>query len=106
VTPDAEEPADRLRIDLWLWWARFARSRPLAQELVGKGRVRVNRDKVKTPGRRVGVGDVVTVAAHRQVRVVRILALPDRRGSATVARGLYEDLSPPPDEAGAPGDDA
>lgn len=96
---DENEAADRLRIDLWIWRARFARSRPLAQELVEKGRVRVNRDKVKTPGRRVGIGDVITIAAHRQVRVVRILALPDRRGSPPVARTLYEDLSPPGSDA-------
>ena len=103
---DGEAAADRLRIDLWIWRARFAPNRPFAQDLIERGRVRVNRDKVKAPGRRVGVGDVITVSARGGgVRVVRILALPERRGSATVARALYEDLSPAPDTDGpdAPG---
>jgi len=102
VTPaEGEGGADRLRIDLWIWRARFAHTRPLAQALVEAGRVRVNRDKVKAPGRRVEVGDVVTVATRGGVRVVRILALPERRGSPAVARALYEDLSPggQPDDA-------
>lgn len=107
MTPtDGDAAADRLRIDLWIWRARFAPNRPFAQALIEAGRVRVNRDKVKAPGRRVGVGDVLTVSARGGgVRVVRILALPERRGSATVARTLYEDLSPPPDGGVADGED-
>lgn len=96
MTPaDGEPAADRLRLDLWIWRARFAPNRPFAQDLIERGRVRVNRDKVKSSGRRVVVGDVITVSARGgAIRVVRILALPERRGSASVARTLYEDLTP------------
>ncbi|MGX1307911.1 ribosome-associated heat shock protein Hsp15 [Amorphus suaedae] len=105
MTPsEGPAAADRLRLDLWIWRARFAPNRPFAQALIEAGRVRVNRDKVKAPGRRVTVGDVLTLSARGgSVRVVKILALPERRGSATVARTLYEDLSPEPDGSGEQG---
>ena len=102
ATPaDGDAAADRLRIDLWIWRARFAPNRPFAQALIEGGRVRVNRDKVKAPGRRVTVGDVITVSARGgAIRVVRILALPERRGPASVARTLYQDLTPGADADG------
>ena len=79
------------RIDKWLWHARFARTRTAAQRLVLGGNVRVNRDKVDAASRQVRPGDVLTLALHRDVRVVRILALAERRGSAPEAALLYED---------------
>ncbi|MBZ4022812.1 RNA-binding protein [Rhodobacter sp. TJ_12] len=81
---------DRLRIDKWLWQARFCKSRPVAVALVSGGHLRVNGQKVTKPGRAVGPGDVLTFAAHGQVRVLRILACGTRRGPATEAATLYE----------------
>ncbi|PTV95595.1 ribosome-associated heat shock protein Hsp15 [Rhodobacter aestuarii] len=81
---------DRLRIDKWLWQARFVKSRPLAVTLISGGHLRVNGQKVIKPGRAVGPGDVLTFALHGQVRVVRILACGTRRGPASEAATLYE----------------
>jgi len=83
-----------LRIDKWLWFARVVRTRTLASGLVTDGKVRVNRARIEKPGMAVKVGDVVTVTAHARVRVLRILALADRRGSPMVAQALYEELTP------------
>ncbi|SOC05044.1 RNA-binding S4 domain-containing protein [Rhodobacter maris] len=86
---------DRLRIDKWLWQARFVKSRPLAVELVSSGHLRLNGRKIDKPGRPVGPGDVLTFALQGQVRVVRILACGTRRGPATEAATLYEVLEGP-----------
>ncbi|MDQ0313811.1 RNA-binding S4 domain-containing protein [Amorphus orientalis] len=97
------EPPDRLRLDLWIWRARLAKTRGLAQELIAGGKVRVNRDKVRTSGRRVGPGDVVTITGPRGVRVLKIQTCPERRGSAAATAGVYEDLTPPPRDPEDPG---
>jgi len=86
-------PADRL--DKWLWWARFFKTRGLAAKTVSAARVRVNGAKVSKPATAVRMGDVLTFVQGRSVRVVRIVALPARRGPAPEARLLYDDLSPP-----------
>lgn len=80
----------RQRIDKWLWFARIAKSRPLASGLVEAGHVRINRNKVTKPAHSVGPGDVLTIAIHGHVRVLKVLACGARRESAPVARALYE----------------
>jgi ribosome-associated heat shock protein Hsp15 len=87
--PDA---AGKLRLDKWLWQARFVKSRSLAAELIVAGMVRVNGIRVTRPGRDVAAGDVLTLPLGGQIRVVRILALGSRRGPATEAQTLYSDL--------------
>ena len=82
------------RIDKWLWHARFARTRTAAQQLAVSGHVRVNRRRVSAASRTVRPGDVLTLVIGRTVRVITILAIADRRGSAQVARSLYEDRTP------------
>jgi ribosome-associated heat shock protein Hsp15 len=79
------------RIDKWLWHARFARTRGAAQQLARSGHVRVNRDKVREPSRLVRPGDVLTLGLRRGVRVIRILAVAERRDSFEVAQLLYEE---------------
>ena len=86
---------DRIRLDKWLWQARFFKTRSLAARVVEGGHVRVNGEKVAKPGRTVRAGDVLTFSQARQVRVVRIVAAGLRRGPAPEARTLYEDLDPP-----------
>jgi len=86
---------ERLRIDKWLWFARLAKTRTLAQKLATSGRVRVNRDKTENAARPVKVGDVLTIALDSGVRVLRIAGLATRRGPAAEAQLLYEDLAPP-----------
>ena len=87
--------APGLRLDKWLWQARFFKSRGLAAEMIESGLVRVNGTRVTRPGRDVGAGDVLTFAQGSRIRVVRILALGQRRGPAGEAQALYLDLEPP-----------
>ncbi len=91
---DGESP-DRQRLDKWLWFARFARTRTLAQELITAGKVRINRERIKSSSHLVRAGDVITVAIGREVRVVRITGFAERRGGAPEARRLYDDLARP-----------
>ena len=84
-----------MRADKWLWHARFFKTRGLATKLIAAGHLRVNSDKVSKPSFSVGSGDVLTFPQGRQVRVIRILALSTRRGPATEAQTLYDDLDPP-----------
>lgn len=90
----------RLRIDKWLWQARFFKTRALAADLIAAGSVRVNGTRISRPGRDVTPGDVVVFPQGPNIRVVRILALGLRRGPAPEAQDLYLDLEPraePPD---------
>ena len=82
--------AERVRIDKWLWAARFFKTRSLATEAVDGGKVDVNGARVK-PAKLVGPGDEVRVRVGPQLFVVRVLDTAERRGSADVARGLYEE---------------
>jgi ribosome-associated heat shock protein Hsp15 len=84
-----------LRLDKWLWHARFFKSRSLAAKLCAGSRVRVNRRVVSKPSATVRVGDVLTFPQAERIRVVRVAALGTRRGPAPEAAALYEDLSPP-----------
>ncbi|QPC43206.1 RNA-binding S4 domain-containing protein [Kaustia mangrovi] len=92
---------DRQRIDKWLFYARFLKTRSAAARLVDSGKLKVNRQRVSKPSHTVSPGDVLTFALHRQVRVVRVVAPGTRRGPAPEARTLYEDLSPEPETAGS-----
>lgn len=93
---DDQAPDARQRLDKWLVYARFAKTRSVASELVENGRVRLNGARVTNPARPVAPGDVLTLALPRETRVVRVLGAADRRGSYSVAQGLYEDVSPGP----------
>lgn len=95
------------RLDKWLWFARFFKTRSLAARLCEGGRVRINRVPVAKAHQAIRVGDVLTFPQARQIRVVRVLALGDRRGPASEAQRLYEDLAPPePRGPEAPASDA
>ena len=81
---------DRLRIDKWLWSARFYKTRTLAAEEIGKGRVEVNGQEAK-PAREVKVGDTVAVRRESQTRTVVVRGLSNVRGPAPMAQQLYEE---------------
>ncbi|PQO22191.1 RNA-binding protein S4 [Rhodobacteraceae bacterium WD3A24] len=95
-----------MRLDKWLWQARFFKTRGLAAKVAAAGQVRVNAARVSKPAQAVRPGDTLTFPQGRHVRVVRVVALGTRRGPADEARTLYDDLSPPqptsPAEAGRP----
>lgn len=86
---------DTIRIDKWLWQARFFKSRALATKLCAAGRVRVGGAVITKAHHPVRAGDVLTFPQARRIRVVRIAAPGVRRGPATEAHTLYEDLAPP-----------
>ena len=90
----AEAGADRLRIDKWLWQARFFKTRSGATKLVASGAVRVNGIRVAKASFAVAAGDVLTFPQARDVRVVKIEALGTRRGPAPEAQTLYTDMVP------------
>lgn len=90
-------PDPSQRIDKWLWFARFAKTRTLAAGLVSNGRIRINRAKVSKPSATVKPGDVITASLGRRVRVVKVIDPGKRRGPATEALRLYEDLTPAPE---------
>jgi ribosome-associated heat shock protein Hsp15 len=88
---------DRQRIDKWLWHARVVRTRSAAAALADSGLVRINGARIDSSSRPVRPGDVVTVALDRNVRLLKVIGYAERRGSADVARTLFEDLTPPPE---------
>ena len=90
------------RIDKFLWFARFYKSRTLAATMVSAGRVRINGARCEKPSTTVKAGDVLTFPAGPRVLVIKVLNHGERRGPATEARLLYEDLTPPSEKAGEP----
>ena len=93
-TSESDKPQTQ-RLDKWLWYARVAKTRTLASSLVQNGKVRVNRERTGKPGHSVRIDDVITVAVHGRIRVLRVLAPGRRRGPAAEAALLFEDISPP-----------
>jgi ribosome-associated heat shock protein Hsp15 len=88
----------RLRLDKWLWCARFYRTREMAAAACEKGRLRINGFRVEKASREVKPGDLLTVPLREQVVVIRVLAGAKRRGTATEAQALYEIVA----DAGVP----
>lgn len=82
------DSTDRVRIDKWLWAARFFKTRSIAAEMVDGGRVQVNGDRVK-PARALRVGDTLSIRVGPYLWTVSVLELSDRRGPASVAQKLY-----------------
>ncbi|MGH8804850.1 MAG: RNA-binding S4 domain-containing protein [Polaromonas sp.] len=81
---------DKLRIDKWLWAARFYKTRSLASEDIGKGRVAVNGQEAK-PAREVKVGDTVSLRRDAVTRTIVVKGLSGVRGPAPVAQQLYQE---------------
>lgn len=81
------------RLDKWLVYARFVKHRSLAAELIEAGKVRLNRERVQKCSQGVKPDDVLTLAIGDSVKVVRVLGEADKRGPASVARQLYQDMT-------------
>ena len=84
------EAMDKIRIDKWLWAARFYKTRSLATDEINKGRVAVNGQVVK-PAREVKLGELVSLRREGLTRTVQVLAISDVRGSAPIAQLLYSE---------------
>jgi len=87
-----EEQEVQVRIDKWLWAARFFKTRSLATKAASGGKILVNGHRTK-PSKPIGVGDEVTIHKAQVEWVVTVLALSSRRGPASIARTLYEESS-------------
>ncbi|MBV9839962.1 MAG: RNA-binding S4 domain-containing protein [Sphingomonadaceae bacterium] len=85
-----------MRLDLFLWFARLAKTRELAKAIASEGHVRIDGRPVARAHAPVRIGDVLSLPLHGRVRIFRVEALPKRRGPADEARMLYSDLSPEP----------
>jgi ribosome-associated heat shock protein Hsp15 len=85
--------ADSLRLDKFLWFARIVKTRALAQILAEEGRIRVNSRLVDRAHAPVRIGDVLSFAQRGAVRVLKVEALPARRGPPAEARGLYSEMA-------------
>lgn len=84
-----------LRIDKWLWYARFFKTRSAATKLVASNKLRLNGEVMGKPHRQIHIGQTLTFPQANQIRVIQIDALGTRRGPATEAATLYTDLAPP-----------
>lgn len=84
-----------LRVDKWLWYARFFKTRTLAAKVCNSGQLRLGGEPVTKAHSRIKVGDVLTFPQGRHIRVIKVLVLGSRRGPAPEAQALYEDLKPP-----------
>ena len=82
-----------MRVDKWLWHARFFKTRTLAAKVVAGGHLRLNSRKAEKSSTCVVAGDVLTFAQEKRVRVIKVVALGTRRGPSNEAKLLYEDLS-------------
>ena len=99
-----EEPGASIRADKWLWYARFFKTRTLASKVCASGQLRLSGSLVAKAHQKVKVGDVLTFPQGRHIRVIKVIALGSRRGPASEAKELYEDLKPPTAETRLPRD--
>src|SRR3954462_3342403 len=96
----ARQAEEDVRLDRVLHCIRQVKSRTLAQALIATGHVRIDGKRVEKPSEEVRIGNIVAFPLWDRVRILKVLGLPARRGSATEARSCYEELGI--DEAGAP----
>ena len=84
---------DKVRIDKWLWWARFFKTRSLAAKKISNGAVRVNSDRVLKPSAEITIDDVLTLKQEKIVRVIRVVSLGQKREKYDIAKQMYEDIT-------------
>jgi ribosome-associated heat shock protein Hsp15 len=81
-----------VRIDRFLFFIRLVKSRTLAQHVVETGHVRLDGKRVEKPSEDVRAGSIIALPLHDQVRILRVLDLPTRRGPAAEARACYQEV--------------
>ena len=84
---------EKIRLDTWLWYARFYKSRSLSSKAILSGKFRVNSNKIIKPALKVKINDVLTINHVNMVRIIQLQSLGVRRGPASEAQKLYKDLS-------------
>ncbi|WP_293576594.1 RNA-binding S4 domain-containing protein [Phaeobacter sp.] len=85
--------SEKIRVDKWLWQARFFKTRSLSAKLVTAGHLRINGTRATKPSQNVSPGDVLTFPQGREIRTIQVEAIGTRRGPAPEAAGLYLDLT-------------
>ncbi|MCF8475066.1 MAG: RNA-binding S4 domain-containing protein [Emcibacter sp.] len=88
------EISNSQRIDIWLWHARFYKTRSLATKICRAGKVRINGQKITKASAMVVAGHVLTFVQPNIIRIVKVLDFASRRGGAPEAQTLYEDMTP------------
>lgn len=88
----ADDPQDRHRLDKWLWHVRFFKSRSMAADAVSGGKAKLDGERVK-PAHAVRIGQRISLTLGERSVEVQVLALPERRGSATVAQQCYAETA-------------
>ena len=88
--PDTTAPRQRMRIDKWLWAARFFKTRSAAQQAIEGGKVKLNGESTK-PAKDLRPGDQLVIHIGAYEWTIRVVQLSDKRGAAAVARTLYEE---------------
>jgi ribosome-associated heat shock protein Hsp15 len=84
---------EKIRLDTWLWYARFYKSRSLSSKAILSGKLRLNSNKIIKPASKVKINDVLTINHINMVRIIQVQSLGSRRGPASEAQKLYNDLS-------------
>ena len=84
---------EKIRLDTWLWYARFYKSRSLSSKAILNGKLRVNSNKIIKPASKVKINDVLTINYLNVVRIIQVQNLGIRRGPASEAQKLFKDLS-------------
>lgn len=92
-----EQPVSQ-RVDVWLWHARFYKTRSLATKMVRGGKVRLNGNICKKSSATVTIDDVLTFTRADEILIAKVLGIGTRRGPAPEAQQLYEDLTPPKEQ--------
>ncbi|SEO86657.1 heat shock protein Hsp15 [Salinihabitans flavidus] len=100
--PERSGTPVKLRVDKWLWQARFFKTRSLAAKVISGGHLRINGARASKPAHGIVPGDVLTFPQAKVVRVVQVCELGTRRGPAAEAQTLYTDLSDPDDSVPRP----
>ena len=84
---------EKIRLDTWLWYARFYKSRSLSSKAILSGKLRINSNKITKPATKVKTNDVLTLNYENEIRIIQIQSLGSRRGPASEAQSLYIDLT-------------
>ena len=84
---------EKIRLDTWLWYARFYKSRNLSSKAISSGKIRINSNKTTKPAAKVKTHDVLTLSYVNEIRLIQVQSLGSRRGPASEAQSLYIELT-------------
>ena len=86
-----DDKIEKVRVDKWLWWTRFYKTRSLSAKMISSGVVRLNSRRVRKPSAEITIDDVLTLRHGKVVRVIKVLSLEEGRKSYDKAKKMYED---------------